>query len=142
MPKIANGAKKRRQPGEKNGNAWRNLQARLTSFAEKSRPWLESRYWQPGSDGTIAESGGDHVTEKAQTNKVALKSYEDRPVGSSPQPDLSAMTKEDLDTRRDTVERLRDLFKKAEKGNEKAVPEIRKILRESPDLAWRFLDFA
>jgi len=58
------------------------------------------------------------------------------------EPDLAAMTKEERDARRDTVRRLSDLFKKAEKGDEKAVPEIRKILQESPDLAWRFMDFA
>jgi hypothetical protein len=83
------------------------------------------------------------VTEiQAQKHELALQHYEDRPVGCPPDPDLSAMTKEELDTRRDTVGRLRDLFKKAEKGNKKAVPEIREILQESPDLAWRFMDFA
>jgi len=83
------------------------------------------------------------VNEKqAQKGKLALQPYEDRPVGSPPDPNLSDMTKEELDTRRDTIERLRDLFNKAEKGNRKAVPEIREILKESPDLAWRFMDFA
>ena len=78
----------------------------------------------------------------AQKNKLAGRPYEDRPVGSSQEPDLAAMTKEERDARRDTVERLSELFKQAEKGNEEAVPEIRKILHESPDLAWRFMDFA
>jgi hypothetical protein len=83
------------------------------------------------------------VTEKpAQKNELAVQHYEDHPVGSLQEPDPAAMTKEERDTRRATVERLSDLFKKAEKGNEKAVPEIRKILQESPDLAWRFMDFA
>jgi hypothetical protein len=83
------------------------------------------------------------VTEKqAQKDRLALQPYEDRPVGHPPSPDLSAMTKEELDARRDTVGRLKDLFKKAEKGNRKAVPEIREILQKSPDLAWRFMDFA
>ncbi len=83
------------------------------------------------------------MTEKqAQKDKLALQPYEDRPVGCPPAPDLSAMTKEELDTRRDTVGRLKDLFKKAEKGNREAVPDIREILRESPDLAWQFVDFA
>jgi hypothetical protein len=83
------------------------------------------------------------VTEKqAQKDELALQPYADRPVGCPQAPDLSAMTKEELDTRRDTVGRLKDLFKKAEKGNRKAVPEIREILKESPDLAWRFMDFA
>ena len=58
------------------------------------------------------------MTEKpAQKNKLAVQHYEDRPVGSLQEPDLSAMTKEERDARRDTVERLSDLFKKAEKGN-------------------------
>jgi hypothetical protein len=83
------------------------------------------------------------VTEKqAQKDELALQPYEDRPVGCPPDPDLSAMPIEELDTRRDTVRRLRDLFKKAEKGNTKAVPEIREVLEGSPDLAWRFMDFA
>jgi len=83
------------------------------------------------------------VTKKtAQRNELAVQHYEDRPIGSLQEPDLAAMTKEERDARRDTVRRLSDLFKKAEKGDEKAVPEIRKILQESPDLAWRFMDFA
>jgi len=73
-----------------------------------------------------------------QKSKLALQPYEDRPVGCPPDPDLSAMTKEELDTRRETVERLRGLVKKAEKGDKKAVPEIREILQQNPDLAWRF----
>jgi hypothetical protein len=83
------------------------------------------------------------VTEKqAQKNKLVLQPYEDRPVGRPLGPDLSAMTQDEVDARRDTVGRLRDLFKKAEKGNTKAVPEIREVLEGSPDLAWRFMDFA
>ena len=83
------------------------------------------------------------MTEKqAQTVKLALQPYVDRPVGCPPDPDLSAMSNEELDTRRDAVGRLRDLFTKAEKGNRKVVPEIREILQKSPDLAWQFMDFA
>jgi len=55
-------------------------------------------------------------------------------------PDLTAMGKEEIDKRRETVARLRELTKKAEKGNKKAVPAIREILDESPDLAWRLVD--
>jgi hypothetical protein len=143
MPKIANGAKNRRPLGGRSGNAWRSLRDWLTSFAKTLRPWLEPRSSRPGSDVTIAETGGNHVTEKqAQKDELALQPYKDRPVGRPPGPDLSAMTEEELDTRRDAVGRLRDLFKKAEKGNKKAVPEIWEILEESPDLAWRFMDFA
>ena len=60
-----------------------------------------------------------------QKNRLAVRPYEDRPVGSLQEPDLAAMTKEERDARRATVERLSDSFKKAEKGDEKAVPEIR-----------------
>ena len=51
-----------------------------------------------------------------------------RQVGYSP-PDLTAMGKEEIDKRRETVARLRELTKKAEKGNKKAVPAIREILQ-------------
>jgi len=51
------------------------------------------------------------------------------------------MTKEELETRRSTVGRLRDLVKKAEKGDKKTLPDIRDILQESPELAWRIMDY-
>ncbi len=41
-----------------------------------------------------------------------------------------------------TVEKLHDLLRLAEKGQEDAVPEIRQILNEHPGLAWRFVDVA
>ena len=78
--------------------------------------------------------------EQEQKGKLALQTYEDRPVGCPPDLDLSAMTKEERATRRDTVGRLKELTKKAQKGDRKAVPEIREILENSPDLAWRFTD--
>ncbi len=59
-----------------------------------------------------------------------------RQVGYSP-PDLPAMSEEELQERRETVTRLRELVGRADKGDEKAVPAIREILDESPDLAWR-----
>ena len=80
--------------------------------------------------------------ERTQKNKLALQPYEDRPVGCPPAPDLSAMTIEELETRRETVGRLRELCKKAEKGTKKAVPEIREILQDKPELAWRLMEFA
>jgi hypothetical protein len=80
--------------------------------------------------------------ERAQKNKLQLWPYEDRPVGCPLAPDLSAMTKEQIETRRDTVGRLKELVKKAEKGNKKVMPEIREILEESPELAWRFMNLA
>jgi hypothetical protein len=78
--------------------------------------------------------------DQLQKSSLASQSYEDRPVGCPPGPDISAMTKEELKIRRDTVERLRELTKKAEQGDKGAVPEIREILEQSPDLAWRFTD--
>jgi hypothetical protein len=41
-----------------------------------------------------------------------------------------------------TLEKLRGLLGKAEKGEKDAVPEIRQILNERPDLAWQFVDVA
>ncbi len=46
------------------------------------------------------------------------------------------MSEGELQGRRETVARLRELVDEAEKGDEKAVPAIRKILDETPDLAW------
>ncbi len=82
------------------------------------------------------------IEERVQNNKLASKPYEDRSVGCPPSPNLSAMTEEERATRRDTVARLKELVKKAEKGDKKAVPAIRQILQQSPDLAWRLPDFA
>ena len=79
--------------------------------------------------------------ERAQKNKLTLQLYEDRSVGCPPAPDLSVMTKEELETRRETVGKLSELVKKAEKGNKEGLPEIRKILKESPELAWRVMDY-
>lgn len=64
------------------------------------------------------------------------------PVGHPESPDPALMGKEELDKRRDTVARLQDLAKKAEKGDKKAVPAIREILDESPDLAWRLMNLS
>jgi len=46
------------------------------------------------------------------------------------------MGKGELEERKETVARLRDLLKQTEKGDDKVVPAIRKILDETPDLAW------
>ncbi len=83
------------------------------------------------------------MTQKQpQKSSLALQPYEDRPVGCPPGPDLSAMTKEELKARRDTLARLQDLTKKAETGDKTAVPELRDMLQESPEIAWRFVDYA
>jgi hypothetical protein len=63
-----------------------------------------------------------------------------QPAGASPAPDMSPISKGELEGSEKIVERLQDLLRKAEKGEEDAVPEIRKILREHPGLAWRFVD--
>ncbi len=80
--------------------------------------------------------------EQMQQSKLSVQPYEDRSVGRPQDPDLSAMTKEELKIRRDTAERLRELNDKAEKGDKKAVSEIRDILQELPELAWKFMDYA
>ncbi len=65
-----------------------------------------------------------------------------RPVGCPAPPDLATMTKEQLEERRQTVTRLRDLTSRAEKGDGEAVPAIREILDTSPDLAWLLVNIA
>jgi hypothetical protein len=59
-----------------------------------------------------------------------------RQVGNSP-PDPKLMSEAEMEQRRETLTRLRDLLKQTEKGDEKAVPAIREILDVTPDLAWR-----
>jgi hypothetical protein len=64
-----------------------------------------------------------------------------QPAGDSPAPDnMSTMSSGELEASEKTVEKLGDLLRLAEKGEEDAVPEIRQILNEHPDLAWRFVD--
>ena len=80
--------------------------------------------------------------ELTSKNKLAVRPYEDRPVGCPPGSDPAAMTKEEKEAHRDTVERLKELVEKAAKGDKKPLPEIKKILKESPELAWQIMDFA
>jgi hypothetical protein len=63
-----------------------------------------------------------------------------QPVGNPGPPDLAAMSEDELDERRATVAKLRDLSDRAQDGDEKATLEIRKILNGSPDLAWLFIE--
>jgi hypothetical protein len=66
-------------------------------------------------------------------------------AGDSPAPDNNMPTMSssgELEQSEKTVEKLHDFLRLAEKGQEDAVPEIRQILNEHPDLAWRFLDVA
>ncbi len=62
-----------------------------------------------------------------------------RPVGHPRPPDLAAMSEDEVEERRATVAKLRDLAERAQDGDEEAVLDIRKILDGSPDLAWRFI---
>ena len=66
-----------------------------------------------------------------------------QPAGDSPAPDnMSTISKGELEESGKTVEKLQDLLRKAEKGDEDAVPEVRQTLSEHPDLAWQFVDVA
>ena len=80
--------------------------------------------------------------ELTPKNKLTVRPYEDRPVGCPPASDPAAMTKEEKEAHHDTVERLKELVEKAAKGDKNPLPEIRKILKESPELAWQIMDFA
>jgi hypothetical protein len=53
--------------------------------------------------------------------------------------DLAAVSEGEVEERRATVEKLRDLTGKAQDGDEEAALDIRNILDENPDLAWRFI---
>jgi hypothetical protein len=57
-------------------------------------------------------------------------------------PDLSAISKEETEKRRKIISELRELNRRAKEGDKKAMPALRKILDESPDLAWRLMDLA
>ena len=65
-----------------------------------------------------------------------------QPAGDSPAPDMSTISKGELEESGKTIEKLQDLLRKAEKGDEDVVPEVRQTLSEHPDLAWRFVDIA
>jgi hypothetical protein len=51
------------------------------------------------------------------------------------------MTEEERERHHATFGRLTELVNKAEKGHNEPMPEIREILRESPELAWRLMDY-
>ena len=65
-----------------------------------------------------------------------------QPMGCSPAPNMSAISQAVMEESGRTLEKLRGLLGKAEKGDKDAVPEIRQILDERPDLAWQFVDVA
>lgn len=65
-----------------------------------------------------------------------------QPAESSPGPHLANTSKNEIEVPGKTVEKLQNLLRLAEKGEEEAIPEIRQILSEQPDLAWHFVDVA
>jgi hypothetical protein len=52
---------------------------------------------------------------------------------------MSAISRGELEESEKAVEKLRDLLRLAKKDQEDAMPKIRQILSEHPDLAWRFV---
>jgi hypothetical protein len=54
-------------------------------------------------------------------------------------PDREVMNKGEIEERRATVAKLRALIDKAQKGDEEAALDIRKVLDGTPDLAWLFI---
>jgi hypothetical protein len=58
-----------------------------------------------------------------------------RPIGHPGPPDLAAMSKDEVEERRATVAKLRDLSDRAQGGDKEAALEIRKVLDDTPDLA-------
>ncbi len=73
------------------------------------------------------------------SNEARKSSNASRPVGHPGPPDLAALSESEVEERRATVEKLRDLTEKAQDGDEEAALAIREILDDSPDLAWRFI---
>ena len=71
-----------------------------------------------------------------------MQAYKDLPVGRPAEPDIFSMTQDEREEYRETIDKLRELVKKAEKGTKKAVPEIREILREHPQLSWKLVDLS
>jgi hypothetical protein len=96
---------------------------------------LGRRFWLPDSEDTNEENGGENVSPKNSVDKWP-------PVKGSAVLKPVTTSKEHIEASKRTVEKLRDLLRLAEKGDKDAVPEIRQILSEHPDLAWRFVHVA
>ncbi len=73
------------------------------------------------------------------SDEASKKSKAVRPVGYPGSPDKVAMSEDEIEERRVTVAKLHTLIDKAQKSNGEVVFGIRKILDNSPDLAWRFI---
>ena len=88
--------------------------------------------WPPDSEDTNEENGGENVSPK---NNLDTR----QPAGDPPAADMSAISRGELEESEKAVEKLRDLLSLAKKDQENAMPKIRKILSEHPDLAQRFM---
>lgn len=64
------------------------------------------------------------------------------PVGHPEQDNGVLVSQADREERQVAIKKLNTLVQKAESGGEEAVPEIRKILDNNPDLAWHFINGA
>jgi hypothetical protein len=88
--------------------------------------------WPPDSEDTNEENGEENVSPK---NNLDAR----QPAGDPPAAVMSAISRGELEESEKAVEKLRDLLRLAEKDQEDAMPKIRQILSEHPDLAQRFL---
>jgi len=91
--------------------------------------------WPPDSEDTNEENGGENVNPNDNLDTH-------QPAGDPPAADMSAISRGELEESEKAVEKLRDLLSLAKKDQENAMPKIRQILSEHPDLAWRFVHLA
>jgi hypothetical protein len=89
----------------------------------------------PDSDDTNEENGEGNVRPKNSVDKW-------QPAEGSPAPHPANTRTREMEVSGKTIEKLQDLLRLAEKGEENAVPEIRQILNEHPNLAWDYVDLA
>ena len=74
------------------------------------------------------------MSDQARKNSEAA-----RPVGDPGLPDHAAMSPGDIEERRATLAKLRDLMGRAQDGDKEAAVAMRETLDGSPDLAWRLI---
>src|SRR4051812_47125661 len=132
MPRSASAAKKKPLYGRKSESGSKHSWTRESSCAEPRRSCIGRRSWPPDSEDTNEENGGENVSPKNNPNTR-------QPAGDSPAAVLPAISRGELEESEKAVEKLRDLLSLAEKDQENAMPKIRQILGEHPDLAQRFL---
>ena len=73
---------------------------------------------------------------------ISSANRKDLPVGHPIPLNQEAITEEQEEEREEVVRRLKELTKKAEKGEEGAMPALRGLSDEHPDLAWQLGEFA